>query len=103
MLVVDDILLFPFRSIFWILQQVHRAAQEELSNETERISDELRNLYMELETGRITEEEFGVRERELLDRLDSLETESDLETADEEEETEQDVDKDVEPGDMGRR
>lgn len=103
MLVVDDILLFPFRSIFWILQQVHRAAQEELSNEGERISDELRNLYMELETGRITEEEFGVREKELLDRLDSLETESDLETANEEEETEQDVDKDVEPGDMGRR
>lgn len=75
MLIVDDILLFPGRSILWIFREVHNAAQQELASEAELIKTELRELYMMLETGRISEEEFDAREKALLDRLDQLEEE----------------------------
>ena len=72
MLIVDDILLFPARSILWIFHEIHNASQEELAHESESITAELSELYMMLETGRITESEFETQEKELLDRLDKL-------------------------------
>jgi len=42
-------------------------------NESENITIELQKLYRSLEAGSITEEEFEVRESNLLDRLDSIE------------------------------
>ena len=69
MLLVDDILLFPIRSIFWIFREIHNAAKQELATEAEDITTELSELYMMLETGNITEAEFDAREKELLDRL----------------------------------
>jgi hypothetical protein len=73
MIVVDDILLSPIRGLFWIFREIHNAVQQEFENESEAITAELTNLYMMLETGKITEEEFDTREKELLDRLDELE------------------------------
>lgn len=73
MLIVDDILLFPVNSLLWMFHEIHHAAQEELANEAETITAELRELYMMLETGRITETEFNDREKKLLDRLECLE------------------------------
>jgi len=72
MFLLDDILLFPIKSIFWLFRELHNAAQEELASEAEAITTELSELYMMLETGRITEEEFDAREKELLDRLDEI-------------------------------
>jgi hypothetical protein len=72
MLIIDDILLFPVRSILWIFREIHNAAQQELATEAEAITAELSELYMMLETGRITEDEFDTREKELLDRLDAI-------------------------------
>ena len=72
MFILDDILLFPIKSIFWMFREIHNAAQQELATETEAITAELSELYMMLETGRITEAEFNVREKELLDRLDEI-------------------------------
>lgn len=72
MVIVDDILLFPVRSIFWIFREVYNAAQEEVAGETESIKAELMDLYMMLETGRITEQEFATREKTLLDQLEQL-------------------------------
>jgi hypothetical protein len=72
-LVVDDILFFPVRSILWIFREIHNAASEELGNEAESITDQLRNLYMQLETSRISEQQFDEQEKILLDRLDKLE------------------------------
>ena len=72
MLIIDDILLFPIKSILWMFREIHNAAQQELATETEAITAELSELYMMLETGRITEAEFNVREKELLDRLDEI-------------------------------
>jgi hypothetical protein len=72
MLILDDILLFPIKGIFWIFRELHKAAEEELATEGEAITQELSELYMMLETGRITEDEFDAREKELLDRLDEI-------------------------------
>ena len=70
MVVVDDLLMFPIRSVLWIFREIHNAAQEELATEAESITAELSNLYMRLETGRISEEEFAAEEKTLLDRLE---------------------------------
>ena len=73
MLIVDNILLFPMRGILSVFREIHNAAQQESANEGEAIRTELSDLYMMLETGAITEEEFDAKEEELLDRLDALE------------------------------
>lgn len=73
MFIVDDILLSPVRGILWIFRELHNAAQAEILNEAEAITAQLSELYMELETERITEAEFDLREKELLDRLDEIE------------------------------
>jgi len=72
MLIIDDVLLFPIRSIFWIFRELHNSAQQEMENEGESITAELSDLYMMLETERITEEEFDAREKQLLDRLEMI-------------------------------
>ena len=86
MLLVDDLLLAPIHGLLWIFGKVHDAAQEEIAGEADAISEELRELYMMLETGRITEAEFDARERTLLDRLEAVqdrESEPDEEENDE--------------------
>lgn len=70
MFLVDDILFSPIRGIFWIFQEIRNAALEEQTGEADRITAQLCELYMMLETGKITEEEFDIGEKELLDRLD---------------------------------
>jgi len=72
MILVDDLLTFPISSVLWIFREIHHAAQEELANESESITAELSQLYMRLETGKISEEEFAAGERTLLERLDRI-------------------------------
>ena len=72
MLLVDDILFFPVHSILWIFREIDKIAHEELAGESQTITEQLRLLYMQLGTGRITEAEFDAEEKVLLDRLDAL-------------------------------
>ena len=72
MLLVDDLLLAPLTGLLWVFRKIHEAAQEEMLGEADAITQELRDLYMMLETGRVTEAEFDARERELLDRLEVI-------------------------------
>ena len=72
MLLVDDILFFPVTSIFWIFREVGKIAHDELAGEAQSITEQLRLLYMQLETGRITETQFDTEEKLLLDRLDAV-------------------------------
>jgi hypothetical protein len=82
MFLIDDLLLAPFRGIKFIAESVHDAAREEIENERQSLRDEINDLYMQLEIGEITEDEFEQREEEILDRLEALEeTESELEGA----------------------
>jgi len=73
MFLIDDILLFPVRSLMFVFREVQNAAQQEVTNEAELIRIELGELYMMLETGQITEEQFDAKEEKLLQSLDELE------------------------------
>ncbi len=70
---VDDLLLLPAKGLGYICNEIANAAEQQLSSDTDAVRTELRELYMQLEAGRITDEEFDAREAELLDRLDQLE------------------------------
>ena len=72
MFLVDDILLAPARSLFWIFKEIGHAVEEEQANEAEAITTKLSELYMMLETGQMTEAEFDAAEKALLDRLDAI-------------------------------
>jgi hypothetical protein len=72
MLLVDDILCFPVTSILWIFREINKIAHEELDGQGQLINEQLRLLYMQLETGRITEQQFDAEEKILLDRLDAI-------------------------------
>jgi hypothetical protein len=89
MLIVDDLLLLPVHGILWIFREIDKAAQQELQGAAEVITAELSDLYMMLETRRITEQEFDERERVLLDRLEKAQDYMDrAEGGDTEEESE---------------
>jgi hypothetical protein len=88
MLLVDDILFSPVKGINWIFKKIHELAEEELSGEADRIRDTLTELYMQLETGEITEEEFEKKETLLLDKLDALDEDDDLIEDDQDEDEE---------------
>jgi gas vesicle protein GvpG len=72
MFLLDDILLSPIKGIVWLAEKVRDAGQEESEREGDLITAELRELYLLLESGKIAEEEFDGRERQLLDRLERL-------------------------------
>jgi len=103
MFLIDDILLSPVKGLMYLAKQIHNAAEEEFLDE-ESVSAELSELYMMLETGKITEEEFNNRESELLNRLERIEEykkkhfeevdESEEEVADESEENEESEEED---------
>lgn len=103
MLLVDDILFAPVSGILWVFGEISKVAHEQLADESKSITESLRQLYMELETGRIPEEEFDARERVLLDRLEALdsggadeEDDVDEDAQDEEEDEEEDAEDDEE-------
>ncbi|HUX02881.1 MAG TPA: gas vesicle protein GvpG [Phycisphaerae bacterium] len=74
MFILDDILLSPARGVAWVVNQVRQAATHEFESEADAVRNELRELYMMLEAGRISEQEFDARERPLLERLDRIES-----------------------------
>ena len=76
MLIIDDVLLFPFRGLGFIFREIHNAAKQELAGQPDAIRAELSELYKLLETKQITEQEFDAREKGLLDRLDAIELEA---------------------------
>jgi hypothetical protein len=78
MLLVDDILFSPIKGINWIFRKIHELAEEELEGEGDRLRESLTELYMQLETGQITEEEFEAQEALLLDRLDMLDEDDNM-------------------------
>ncbi len=69
---IDDILLAPFQGIRAVAEKIRQAAQAELLD-AEAVRREITTLYMQLETGKITEAEFELRERELVEMLEEME------------------------------
>ena len=66
-----------------ISRKIHQSVEAELYDK-DNITQALQELYMLLETEKITEEEFDEQEKVLLDRLDEIERRGDV---DEEEQT----------------
>ena len=104
MLAVDDIIVFPFKSLLMVFREIYNAAVQEMKQDGDRIRLELGQLYLSLEAGNIDEATFDERERDLLDRLDELEaqqaeSEIDEESTSEAEEQEQEDDEDEDDAD----
>jgi len=83
MLLIDDILMAPFRSLMWIFREIHNAAEQEMANEAKNLTARLSELYMLLESGNISEEEFDQKEAEILDRLEEISQREDSDPDDE--------------------
>lgn len=73
MLLIDDIVLAPYKGLMWTFRKIYEQAEEEQNGEAERIRDTLTDLYRTLEAGEIPEDEFERSEAALLDRLEALE------------------------------
>jgi Gas vesicle protein G len=56
----------------YIVKEIAKRAEDELYDE-EGVRDELVAIYRALESGAMTEEEFQVKETELLERLEVIE------------------------------
>jgi len=97
MFLLDNLLTTP---LLWIAKEISDAVQKEKAGESEAITQSLSELYMRLETGKMTEEEFETEEKQLLDRLDAIELSN--QAADAESDNESDEDE-VDADDTGRR
>ncbi|MBI2565816.1 MAG: gas vesicle protein GvpG [Candidatus Schekmanbacteria bacterium] len=71
MLLVDDLLTFPVRGLLFVFREIHQAVRAE-ADDADSLVEQLQELYMQLETGRISESEFDALEADLLDRLDRV-------------------------------
>jgi len=100
---VDDILFFPMTSIMWVFKEIGEIAEKELAGEATSITEQLRILYMQLETGRITEAEFEAAEKVLLDRLDLIESRMDDEGNTEESDDDEAEESDPQGESLARR
>ncbi len=100
MFLLDNLFTWPLTGLHWVIKELQQAANEERAAEAEGIRAELRDLYIQLESGSITEEEFDDREGPLLDRLDAAEEalrdETQVDKDEDEDEDEDDADDDDE-------
>lgn len=69
---IDDILLAPVKGVHFLARKISEQATRELLDEA-GVRRDLTELYMALETGRITPEEFEEREGTLVERLEEIE------------------------------
>lgn len=98
MLLIDGLLLAPLTGLQWVFEKIHEAALEELAGEADAITEQLRQLYLMVESGQITEAEFDVRERDLLDRFDrARQWQPEDEEGDEHPDEDQDEDQNEDP------
>lgn len=72
MFLVDDILLAPIKFPLYVFKKIHETAESEFTDK-DKITSQLRELYLLVESGKITEEEFNKMEAGLLDKLEAIE------------------------------
>lgn len=97
MFLLDKLLTTPLR---WIAKEINEAVQKEKAGESGAVTQSLSELYVRLETGKMTEEEFEAEEKQLLDRLDAIELCNQAADAESDNEFDQD---EVDADDTGRR
>ncbi len=67
-------LLGPIKGVKWLAEKVDDVVKQTTSNKAKLKSD-LLELSMQLELGKITEEEFAKKEKEILAEMDRVEKE----------------------------
>jgi hypothetical protein len=110
MFLVDDLVTWPFSGLLWIVKEISNAASEDRLAEADSLRGDLRLLYLDLERGAISEQDFDQRETLLLDRLDEIEAairaENEASSGDEEveddEELEEEEEEDLEDDDNSK-
>jgi len=75
---IDSILLAPLKGVIWMGQKLGDMAQKELSDKG-RIKEELMRLQLQFELDEIGQKEYNQKEKELLDRLDTITNEGEKE------------------------
>ena len=100
MLILDNLLLSP---LLWIFREINESVQKEQAGEAEAVTRSLSELYMKLDTGTITEQEFEAEEAVLLDRLDAIRERDEAaaaEDGDEEDEDDEEEDQETQAADL---
>ncbi|MCK4340967.1 MAG: gas vesicle protein GvpG [Phycisphaerae bacterium] len=67
-LILDDIILAPFKAVHWIGKKLYEHAEEELTDES-KVRQQLLELQMRFELDEITEDEYQEGEDALMARL----------------------------------
>ncbi len=68
MFILDDILLAPLNMVIAIAKAIDEQVQQETTS-VKRLKEKLMELQFQFEFDEISEEEYNVREKELLDQL----------------------------------
>lgn len=71
MLLIDDLLLLPFKGFVGIFRKIHEMAEHELSDE-EYIRDKVMELQLRFELDEISEEDYAEQEKELTAQWDII-------------------------------
>ena len=95
MFIIDNILMAPAKGFLWIVRELQAAAEAEAENEADALTARLSTLYMQLETGAITQEEFDTLETQVFDRLDELKGQGGATDEDESDDADDDDDSDA--------
>lgn len=69
--ILDDLILSPIKGLIFIAEKVHNLSREEYLG-ADSVRRELRELYMKIERGEISEEEFDKQEEILVARIEAL-------------------------------
>lgn len=68
---IDDILLSPAKFVHFIARSIHEEAMRQAFDE-EGTRKRLRQLYIQLESGKISEAEFEEREEEIINHREKI-------------------------------
>jgi predicted ATP-grasp superfamily ATP-dependent carboligase len=74
MFALGSLVRSPFNGFITIAQRIQEAVDGQAAAEAVTIKNTLSEMYMQLDSGRMTAEEFEEREKTLLDRLDEIES-----------------------------
>jgi len=83
MLIVDDLLLLPFKGLMGIFKEIQKHADHELGDPG-KLREQLLEAQVLFEVDKITEEEYLEREKTIMARLNALEEEEEGEVGDSE-------------------
>lgn len=71
MFLLDDILLAPIKGVKWVAEKLQDLADKDLFD-PDKIREELMSLQAKLDMGEIGEEEYSIREGEILQRMEEI-------------------------------